>query len=266
MKRKVLISVLLIAVIIASMFTGAWAASNLEEISALLNRGVVIEYNNVPQTFKDANGTVVYPITYNGTTYLPVRAIANLFGIPVDWDGARNTVVLGVGLGPKDLAKGTTGQSEYNYVSSDPAEINGHTSCIVMRTPGRFDESWIYDASNAFLKGADLKSYQYDTIVKSDVTGIKEISFDLWSNCHNGEVYVYGANSKADIGKDDIAITTLAQYKLTEDYATSHKTLTIDMNKYDTIMFRFDPTTSGEKPSSESEFKAYIYDLTGIPA
>lgn len=44
---------------------------------------------------KDANGAVVYPIIKDGTTYLPVRAIAQAFGKTADWDGETNTVFLG---------------------------------------------------------------------------------------------------------------------------------------------------------------------------
>ncbi len=44
---------------------------------------------------KDASGNRVYPIIENGTTYLPVRAIANAFGKEVYWDGPNYTVYLG---------------------------------------------------------------------------------------------------------------------------------------------------------------------------
>jgi len=43
----------------------------------------------------DANGNSVEPIIYNGTTYLPVRALSNAFGKAVYWDGPNYTVYLG---------------------------------------------------------------------------------------------------------------------------------------------------------------------------
>lgn len=43
----------------------------------------------------DANGNRVDPILIDGTTYLPVRAVANAFGQAVYWDGATSTVYLG---------------------------------------------------------------------------------------------------------------------------------------------------------------------------
>lgn len=43
----------------------------------------------------DANGNRVDPIVVDGTTYLPVRAVANAFGKAVYWDGPNSTVYLG---------------------------------------------------------------------------------------------------------------------------------------------------------------------------
>ena len=44
---------------------------------------------------KDANGKTVEPFIYNGTTYLPVRAVGNAVGKKVKWDGNSRTVYLG---------------------------------------------------------------------------------------------------------------------------------------------------------------------------
>ncbi|MEE1013306.1 MAG: NPCBM/NEW2 domain-containing protein [Clostridia bacterium] len=43
----------------------------------------------------DVNGNRVDPIIIDGTTYLPVRAIADAFGKSVYWDGPNSTVYLG---------------------------------------------------------------------------------------------------------------------------------------------------------------------------
>jgi hypothetical protein len=64
------------------------------EISVILNKGIVIKYLNSAQTFTDVNGKVVYPISYEGTTYLPVRAISNLFGAQIDWDGENKIITI----------------------------------------------------------------------------------------------------------------------------------------------------------------------------
>ncbi len=43
----------------------------------------------------DADGSVVTPITFNGNTYLPARAIANSLNVAVDYDTVSNSVLFG---------------------------------------------------------------------------------------------------------------------------------------------------------------------------
>jgi len=267
MNKKGLMCLVLIIGIVIGTTIGVIAAGNTEEITALLNYGIKINYNGEVQTFKDANGNVVYPISYNGTTYLPVRAVSNLYGIPVDWDGANNTVLLGLGnMNPRDLTAKYTGSSEKNFKINDPSVLGNHKNGVALIAEDMFSESWLYDETNAFLRGYLLSDWKYTSIMKFDVTGIKQIDFDLISNGKNGKIYVYGANSKqTEIGKDDTAIETIVSYKITEANVLEHKTINIDTTKYDTIMFKYDPTTSGSKEES-GDFTAYIFDFYGIPA
>jgi len=43
---------------------------------------------------RDAEGNIVEPFMIDGTTYLPVRAISEAFGMVVGWDGATQTINL----------------------------------------------------------------------------------------------------------------------------------------------------------------------------
>ena len=83
------------AVAITSLTVGATASSLVEDISAQLRKSLKIVIDGQTQTFTDVNGQKVYPILYNGTTYLPLRAIGGIMGKPVSWDGATETVTLG---------------------------------------------------------------------------------------------------------------------------------------------------------------------------
>ena len=88
-------TVLALSLILNIVVIGVVASGNLEQISAWLNKGITVEYNDVDQVMKDANGNIVYPITYNGSTYLPVRAVADMLGTKVAWDADTNHVLLG---------------------------------------------------------------------------------------------------------------------------------------------------------------------------
>ena len=67
----------------------------LEIVDVVINKQIKVLYDNAIADFYDANGEKVYPISFKHTTYLPIRAIANLFGFYVDYDAEANTVLLG---------------------------------------------------------------------------------------------------------------------------------------------------------------------------
>ena len=89
------------------------------------NQTIAIEYNDIkvtldgkPVELKDAAGKTVEPFTYNGTTYLPVRAVADLLGVSVKWDGATNTIYLGEAkyfVQSKETYSGDTYSVRYTY-------------------------------------------------------------------------------------------------------------------------------------------------------
>lgn len=58
---------------------------------------VLVMYDFVIQSFQDVNGAIVYPVIYNGTTYLPVRAVSNLMNEPIIWDAAAKKICIGDG-------------------------------------------------------------------------------------------------------------------------------------------------------------------------
>ncbi|WP_458407311.1 stalk domain-containing protein [Anaerotignum sp.] len=46
------------------------------------------------QTFKTSSGKEIYPLLYDGSTYLPLRAIGQIMGKDVNWDNDTKTVTL----------------------------------------------------------------------------------------------------------------------------------------------------------------------------
>lgn len=94
MKKRLqgLISGVLIGVTISSSMVFAVNTTTLYNVIA---NGIKIVVDGQKLNPTDANGNKVEPIIYNGTTYLPVRAIANALGKAVYWDGPNYTVYLG---------------------------------------------------------------------------------------------------------------------------------------------------------------------------
>ena len=79
----------------------AVAALAVPALAATGSRTVQVDYSDIKLvingetvTPRDGQGKVVEPFTIDGTTYLPVRAVANALGMDVDWNGDTRTVIL----------------------------------------------------------------------------------------------------------------------------------------------------------------------------
>lgn len=93
--RKTLKGVL-IGVIIGVIICGITGlAANSTILYDVVTGGIKIVVDGQRVVPKDANGNTVEPFIYNGTTYLPVRAVATALGKEVYWDGPNYTVYLG---------------------------------------------------------------------------------------------------------------------------------------------------------------------------
>lgn len=93
---KIRLQGLILGVLIgATVAGGAVFAANTTTLYDVIMNGIKIVVDGQQLNPTDANGNKVEPIIYNGTTYLPVRAVANAIGKAVYWDGPNYTVYLG---------------------------------------------------------------------------------------------------------------------------------------------------------------------------
>lgn len=75
-----------------------------KQISVVYNN-VKLVIDGIPVVPVNEKGEAVEPFAYNGTTYLPVRAIAKAFGKEVNWDRETNTIYIGKKDNAKEVAK-----------------------------------------------------------------------------------------------------------------------------------------------------------------
>lgn len=98
--KKRLISILLTAALCVSLSSAVLSAAAVELTDITIYRGVNIYVDGKLIMPVDANGNEVVPFVYNGTTYLPLRAISGIFGAGVSWDdGSRTVTVISGGAG-----------------------------------------------------------------------------------------------------------------------------------------------------------------------
>lgn len=84
-----------------------------------------LEYRNIRVTLdgkaldlRDAKGNSVEPFMFDGTNYLPVRALAEALGLDVAWDSANATVVLST---PGKTSATSVGEGMYLVGKDIPA-------------------------------------------------------------------------------------------------------------------------------------------------
>ena len=70
------------------------AAEEQGVVNLDVQTGVNLYMNDKGFVPKDVNGNETYPFIYDGTTYVPVRAIAELFNATVNWEEKTRTVVI----------------------------------------------------------------------------------------------------------------------------------------------------------------------------
>ncbi|WP_052087826.1 hypothetical protein [Paenibacillus wynnii] len=97
MKNKKMIIATMVFGMTATGSAGVYAGTSMEKISAFLNHSIGFTINGSSYTPVDNKGNALAPITYRDTTYLPVRALADVLKVPITYNAATHQVVIGTG-------------------------------------------------------------------------------------------------------------------------------------------------------------------------
>ena len=92
--KKQMRTMVMAAALAGAMVVGAAAATTVQKITADLRPDITVRVDGEKATLVDKNGNIVYPIAYEGTTYLPIRALGNLMDLEVGWNGKTQTIDL----------------------------------------------------------------------------------------------------------------------------------------------------------------------------
>lgn len=167
--------------------SGTPAATNEKKTATIRYRDIKIVIDGQQITPKDSDGVVVEPFIYDGSTYLPIRAVAGALGLDVGWDGETSTV----SLDSAENAEDTAGIAEPGWKM-----VSAHTDSWL----GTSDTTYTYDAQGRLIEESGTNSltgdyvykYQYD----ENGTLVYE-SFDTDAKVMEGaEHYVYTYDSQ----------------------------------------------------------------------
>ena len=90
--------------LVGLMIGGITVVGANQAIQAIQNNQIKVSLNGVVQEFRDeTTSEIQYPLTYNDRTYLPLRNIAQLAGLKVDYDNSTNTAILKSDNGTNDF-------------------------------------------------------------------------------------------------------------------------------------------------------------------
>ena len=124
-QAKGFISGVILMVLLFTMTTPSFAALVTKTIQ--VSTGVNVYVDDVKLDPKDANGNPVEVFMYNGTTYLPVRAISDAFDKPIAWDGETQSVYVGT---RGNVTVPTTYLIDMDYFASDAVYFASNSAAI----------------------------------------------------------------------------------------------------------------------------------------
>lgn len=182
MKKRTRILALSLALVLG-LGTAAAAAGDLLNIS--VTPGIKVLINGEPFAPKDVNGKDVPIFAYQGTTYAPVRGLAESFGLEVGYDAAQQAAVV-TGASGSDL-KAPYDPRTVEYVLSVPPEtyVDDNGEEQISYNDVEFDFLWRgYEKSGLKLKlvsGALPEGIELDgTVIKGRAMG--EVETDVVYN------------------------------------------------------------------------------------
>ncbi|MBH5319055.1 hypothetical protein I6N90_14710 [Paenibacillus sp. GSMTC-2017] len=93
MKKSVFIASLLTCSLVFGSI-GAVASTGVEKIKASLNHNIKFVLNGDNWSPKDSKGNKLSALVYDGSTYVPLRAIGEALDAEVDYDGKTSTITI----------------------------------------------------------------------------------------------------------------------------------------------------------------------------
>lgn len=203
---KKILALILVVFTFTALFCVSAVRGNVQK--TLYYNGIKITLDGNAVIPHDANGTYVEPFIIDGTTYLPVRAVAKTVGLNVGWDGETNTVILSdegfTNSVPVPEAVPLYGYVEKTLVYTDiKITVNG-ASLVPKDANGNYVESFIIDGTT-YLPVRAVASFlglgvEWDGSTNTVILSSKKKTPVTWS-LENGVLTVSGEGKMEEIFK-----------------------------------------------------------------
>lgn len=201
MKRLIKTMCAVLAVVLLCGISFSAGASNAQkQILAYLSPDVTIKMDGVEQKFFNSEGKRLYPILYEGSTYLPLRVMCEeIMGYEVGWDQATRTASIstkdvdGVDLLDTQRAYYLTSNGGPDLWTRQTMTSDKQTKEITGKTLTHWLEYWcVWGSQNGLNASFNLEG-KYDTMTfrcysegNATLKVIGDNDSVLWSNELNG--------------------------------------------------------------------------------
>lgn len=185
-------------------------------------------------TFKDANGKTVYPILWEGSTYLPIRSIGDIMGSSVGWNDSTKTVTLTAGTTVTDAdtfnqtAQPTTGTDGLITLDSAKAAAAKDAGAAVsdvtfIKAYKEYDDRrWEYEVDFIY------NGYEYDYTINAENGNIISKEIEAVYGASTGTSAAITQESAKDValsdaGANESSITLIKSEKDYDDGVLEYK-------------------------------------------
>ena len=175
---------LILTVLIVALGVTATATSRR---SIQVEDGIGITLNGARFTPRDADGKQVSAFLYNGTTYVPVRAISEAMGMDVSFNSATRTVVLTTA--DRTASQQGASSASGNYITVERAKqiaLNNagvkEANAVFLRANLDWDDGRMqYEVE--FYSGNTEYDYDIDAVTGAILSSDRELeNFQIWNN------------------------------------------------------------------------------------
>ena len=166
------------------------AASVYKNITARQNTAMTVKVDGTALTMKDDDGDSLYPLTYDGNTYLPAQQLASAVGYNATSDDDSVSLTRKNTVSTFPAASGDIGSEKAKSIALNHAGVTSSTAKFVKVERDRDDGRLLYEVE--FYAGN--KEYDYE-ILASDGT---ILSYDADIEGY----YIPSSSSSSNIGAE----------------------------------------------------------------
>jgi len=207
--KKSLSFVMAMGTVLVLGVSTVFAASGLQKIQANLNHDIKFVVDGEQWTPRDQKGAKLTPISYEGSTYVPLRAVAEAVGAVVDWDDKTKTITVN---SPDDSASHTIANG--TVIDIKDLELSGSLA-YGKEASFTVDNSGIFEALNKLSSRNSLYiplNGEYKKVKGKAVSnyGYVDVAYTVSSTDENGNKLeeIISLNAVAFGGKNKTVYNT----------------------------------------------------------